>query len=272
MAKLLQLFFVLLFVTQAALSEDTSSAVTKTLLWPDGTRYVGGVVDGKRSGKGTIFWQDGTRFVGTFVDDKRNGPGTMILPDGTVYNGYFENDTLVERSEGSAIAAQAEPSAPVAQISADELPDSEPVTETEPEPEPTLAQTTTPEPEPASEPTALALTTEARQSAQDAIDVWAAAWSDQNVEQYLAAYSADFDVPGRQSRRQWEGLRRSRLTRPSRINVRITYDSFELISANTMEVRFNQVYDSNLFSDRTNKQLVLRNENGRWRILSERSL
>ena len=92
---------------------------TKTLVWPDGTRYVGGVKDGKRSGKGTIFWQDGTRFVGTFENDMRNGPGTMILPDDTVYNGYFENDTLVDApatiagkiQDQPVEIAQAEPSA-----------------------------------------------------------------------------------------------------------------------------------------------------------------
>ena len=75
---------------------DSAGPIPRTLVWPDGTRYVGGVLDGKRSGKGTIFWQDGTRFVGQFKNDLRYGAGTMILPDGTVYTGFFENDELVE--------------------------------------------------------------------------------------------------------------------------------------------------------------------------------
>ncbi|MBS03816.1 MAG: hypothetical protein CMQ24_14065 [Gammaproteobacteria bacterium] len=41
-------------------------------MWPDGTRYVGEVLDGKRSGRGTIFWPDGTRFVGLFRNDLRD--------------------------------------------------------------------------------------------------------------------------------------------------------------------------------------------------------
>jgi hypothetical protein len=69
---------------------------TATLVWADGTRYVGGVSNGKRDGKGTIFWQDGTRFVGNFTNDLRNGPGTMVLANGTVYTGYFTDDVLVE--------------------------------------------------------------------------------------------------------------------------------------------------------------------------------
>lgn len=86
-------------------AEDTTDLpVTRTLVWPDGTRYVGGVIDGKRSGKGTIFWQDGTRFVGQFENDMRNGPGTMILPDGTVYTGFFKGDELIDTEETIAAA------------------------------------------------------------------------------------------------------------------------------------------------------------------------
>jgi len=79
---------------------------TRTLVWPDGTRYVGGVSDGKRDGKGTIFWQDGTRFVGNFTNDLRNGPGTMVLANGTVYTGYFTDDVLVENPLPAASSAE----------------------------------------------------------------------------------------------------------------------------------------------------------------------
>jgi hypothetical protein len=302
MAKVLQLFLLLAFLYQPAMAEQASPAedtpATKTLLWPDGTRYVGGVHDGKRAGKGTIFWQDGTRFVGTFVNDKRNGPGTMILPDGTVYNGYFENDTLIERSDGVAIAGS-EPTAPIAEISADNIPaplaaspaakpqmasadtqsseaQSSEAQSYEPEaPQPRAAE---PKRTPPAEVAATdidAVTTlsqQTREEVQAAIDLWAAAWSDQNIDQYLAAYSAEFDVPGRQSRRQWEGLRRSRLSRPSRIEIRLVYDSFEVVAPNTVQVDFNQVYDSNLFSDKTDKRLLLKKEAAIWRIINEESL
>lgn len=248
-----------------------SAEETQTLVWPDGTRYVGGVKDGKRSGKGTIFWQDGTRFVGSFVDDLRHGPGTMILPDGTVYNGYFENDALVQQTD-----ARSEPNAPVAVITAAEVPAELAAKTTEPtaeatsgtptpdEPATTAAAEVTPEPTPT-------LTVETRQQVQAAIEAWAAAWSQQDVSAYLAAYSSNFEVPGRQSRRQWEGLRRSRLTRPSRIDVKISYDTFELIAPGRVQVDFNQIYDSNLFSDRTNKRLTLVEEAGTWKIVSEAS-
>ena len=254
-----------------------SAEEAKTLVWPDGTRYVGGVKDGKRSGKGTIFWQDGTRFVGTFVDDLRHGPGTMVLPDGTVYNGYFENDALVQ----NAPEVRSEPTAPVAEITADDVTQDTAITvaaaepvETPASPEPIatpVAENEKPvaEAEPAPLPV---LTVETRKRVQAAIDAWASAWADQNVDGYLAAYAERFEVPSRQSRRQWERLRRSRLSRPSRINVTITYDTFEVISADQIQVDFNQIYDSNLFNDRTNKRLVMIQEGSDWKILSERSI
>ena len=98
MTKTTLLVFSLMVVTffdyKLALAIESESNV-KTLLWPDGTRYVGGIVNGKRTGRGTIFWQEGSRFIGYFENDMRNGPGTMILPDGTVYRGYFKDDKLV---------------------------------------------------------------------------------------------------------------------------------------------------------------------------------
>ena len=106
--KLFQLLVILLVLAPSGLRAEDEAApdpVTKTLVWPDGTRYVGGVSEGKRKGKGTIFWQDGTRFVGLFKNDMRNGPGTMILPDGTVYTGFFKDDELVDTE--STIAASA---------------------------------------------------------------------------------------------------------------------------------------------------------------------
>ena len=169
--RLLQLLLMLLVFAPLALTaedETTTQPTTKTLAWPDGTRYVGGVMDGKRKGKGTIFWQDGTRFVGQFDNDMRNGPGTMILPDGTVYTGFFKNDELVDTERTIAASAKAaaeldnEESAAALQgtelpMEADSLVDRPSATPTqvdendllEPvsDPEPAIVQDAAPEPE-----------------------------------------------------------------------------------------------------------------------------
>ncbi|MDE0759150.1 MAG: hypothetical protein OSB45_13405 [Pseudomonadales bacterium] len=49
----------------------TAGEHNQTLSWPDGTRYVGGIKDGRRLGRGTIYWQDGTRYIGEFRADLR---------------------------------------------------------------------------------------------------------------------------------------------------------------------------------------------------------
>lgn len=318
--RLFQLLLMLLVFAPLALTaedETTTQPTTKTLAWPDGTRYVGGVMDGKRKGKGTIFWQDGTRFVGQFDNDMRNGPGTMILPDGTVYTGFFKNDELVDTERTIAASAKAaaeldneesaaalqgtelpmeadslvdRPSATLTQVDENDLlePVSDPepaiVQDAAPEPEADIVAAAAtksesiaePEPEPGTEEYYYSsdvtdITDSVKDELIETVDLWAAAWSDQNVPQYIANYSEDFAVPGRQSRRNWEALRRTRIKRPSYINLDITYQRFELVDTNVVDVFFRQAYRSNTYSDLTDKVLRLRKEDTDWKILIERS-
>ncbi len=320
--RFFQLLLILLVFAPLVLQAEDNTTIkqmTKTLAWPDGTRYVGGVMEGKRKGKGTIFWQDGTRFVGQFENDMRNGPGTMILPDGTVYTGFFKDDELVDTERTIAasakVAAELGNEASVAALQGTELPmeaDSlvdkpsailmqvdenellEPVSEPEPtivldeapEPEEKIvaAAKTTPEsiaePEPGPEPSqeenyyssdVTDITDSVKAGLIETVDLWAAAWSDQNVPQYIANYSEDFAVPGRQSRRNWEALRRTRIKRPGHIDLNITYQRFELVDTNIVDVFFRQAYRSNTYSDLTDKALRLRKEGTDWKVLIERS-
>ena len=153
MQKILLLTTCLLMVATTTAANTIPNAgydsSTRTLVWADGTRYVGGVSDGKRHGKGTIFWQDGTRFVGHFTNDLRNGPGTMVLATGTVYTGYFTDDVLVgnplpeasgtENIDADVIQASTssptrpnEMAAPLADVSEQQLQAAQSVASTEP--------------------------------------------------------------------------------------------------------------------------------------------
>ena len=107
---------------------------------------------------------------------------------------------------------------------------------------------------------------------QALVDLWAAAWSEKTVVQYLACYSVDVSMPGKQSRPQWEALRRSRLTRPRTIEVKVVYEKLKVTEPNVIQVIFDQTYRSNLYRDRTRKQLLVRKEREDWRIMLERSL
>lgn len=325
MKKLQILIFLLVFAPLGFFSEPARSAeepVTTTLVWPDGTRYVGGVVAGIRTGKGTIFWQDGTRFVGQFENDMRNGPGTMILPDGTVYTGFFKNDELIDTQSTIAASSAAEPMELTAEDSAAALGDTQlpieadsivsrqsrapantdPVDEhdliepieaiqPEPEPEPILADEPSldeqepllvDEPEPVTsdeddeldDPYATDVTeiTEAvKNELIETIDLWAAAWSDQNVTQYITNYHDDFVIPGRQSRRAWEATSTNPPEPPRYIKLDVVYERFELIEANVIDVFFRQSYRSNTYSDLTEKVLRMRKQDTDWKILIERS-
>lgn len=268
---------ILLFPFWLMAAENSSvESATKTLVWPDGTRYVGGVEDGKRAGKGTIFWQDGTRFIGQFKNDMRNGPGTMILPDGTVYSGFFKDDELMDSpAEGSIVAVE--------QATPGDEAESTGITRSVSQASPgAIAQSPGEEPEPGQpgnqapveaifDKQITALTDDVEDQLTETVDLWIAAWSDKNVPQYLSNYSEDFQVPGNQSRKSWEKLRRSRLKRPRYISIDVDYEQFELVEANVIDVFFKQTYSSNTYSDVTSKVLRLRKEDHAWKILVERN-
>jgi hypothetical protein len=291
MRKLKLAALVLFFPLMLMAAEDASTeSETKTLIWPDGTRYVGGVKDGKRTGKGTVFWQNGTRFIGEFKDDMRNGPGTMTLPDGTVYSGFFENDKLVDSKIDSTLSAT-DYAASGANSATGETRPTQTSGETTLVPQGTAPQGTAPLAASNESSTAqqeqLAVTAAPTETIfndqitslsetvkgelRETIDLWGAAWSDKNVPQYLSNYSESFRVPGNLSRREWERLRRSRLNRPRYISVDVAYGKFEFVESNVIDVYFEQSYRSNTFSDVTNKVLHLRKEDHTWKILAENS-
>jgi uncharacterized protein (TIGR02266 family) len=100
---------------------------------------------------------------------------------------------------------------------------------------------------------------------------WAAAWSSQDPERYLAFYAVDFVPDGGASRDAWESQRRQRLSAPS--YVRVAADDIEVLDlgSDTPRTVFTQSYESNTFSDQVTKSLTWGRSDGSWRILSERS-
>ncbi len=62
--------------------------------WPDGARYVGEYVDGRKHGRGTMFFASGEKYVGEFRAGKRYGQGTFTWPDGMKYVGQSSDDKL----------------------------------------------------------------------------------------------------------------------------------------------------------------------------------
>ena len=101
---------------------------------------------------------------------------------------------------------------------------------------------------------------------------WAAAWSAQDVDGYLAAYSDNFVPTANLSLQQWREQRRQRIKRPESIQVDLDNIEVLIFDARRARVRLEQAYDADHYSDLTRKEFQLVNERGQWRITSERTL
>ncbi len=102
------------------------------------------------------------------------------------------------------------------------------------------------------------------------VNDWAKAWSDQEVDAYLAFYAKDFETPGGQNRKRWESERRKRIEGKGRIevkveNIAVAYEDGKAVA------KFKQTYTSDKLSNVTGKTIVFIKSGGRWQILEERA-
>ena len=100
---------------------------------------------------------------------------------------------------------------------------------------------------------------------------WAEAWSNQDVETYLASYADRFEPPNGLTLDRWRRQRRQRVGSPS--NIRVDIDQLEVLAegADSATVTFEQIYTSDRFSDVVRKTLTMVHEGGRWKIAREQS-
>lgn len=146
-----------------------------------------------------------------------------------------------------------------------------------PAPAPAPAAAATPAPKPAPAPAAdpSELTEADKKGVLATLSNWANAWSDQDVEAYLNAYSDDFRPEGGVSRANWEALRRDRVARPSLIRVDVVKPEMTKVSeaidqsGDRVRLSFRQEYESDTFADSVEKVLELRKESGGWKIIRE---
>lgn len=102
-----------------------------------------------------------------------------------------------------------------------------------------------------------------------AVEAWADAWSRQDIDAYLGAYSSAFRPSGHPIER-WRRNRRERIGRPDWIEVTVESMTIETLDDGMARARFDQRYRSDRYRDRVEKRLDLTLENGRWRIARER--
>ena len=157
-----------------------------------------------------------------------------------------------------------------------------PVTETASPPatEPKAETKTIAKAEPKAEPKAVA-TADAGQAAkadtppaanvaevEAAVRTWAKAWAATDMANYLAAYSPNFQTPGKQSRKAWEAERRARIVGKRSISVNLA-DLTITTQNDRATARFRQHYRADTLNVSSRKTLQLELRKGQWLIVSE---
>jgi len=104
------------------------------------------------------------------------------------------------------------------------------------------------------------------------LERWAAAWSAQDIEGYLAFYSVDFVPGGGLNYDEWVRQRRQRLQQPEEILVTLKDVEVRRNTDDVLQLEVVQEYRSERYSDLTRKLFDLRHQDGSWKIERERSL
>lgn len=102
------------------------------------------------------------------------------------------------------------------------------------------------------------------------IEAWAADWSSQNVKKYLSHYAKNFKTPKGESRKDWEDMRRERVTRPSKISVKIAQPKVSFVNDEEVKVVFKQTYATTGAGETIYKTLTMVKEGGEWLIKQEK--
>ena len=106
--------------------------------------------------------------------------------------------------------------------------------------------------------------------ARSAIDAWAHAWSQRDVQAYLAFYGTGFAPEGGVTRAAWEKARRAAIERRKRILVTVSDLQIEAVAPERAVARYTQDYAADGYRETgTPKRLVLAREGNAWRIVSE---
>nr|VFK32859.1 MAG: Tetratricopeptide repeat-containing protein [Candidatus Kentron sp. MB]VFK75933.1 MAG: Tetratricopeptide repeat-containing protein [Candidatus Kentron sp. MB] len=98
---------------------------------------------------------------------------------------------------------------------------------------------------------------------------WAGAWSDRDVEGYIAFYAPTFLPSGGRSLSSWKKLRRKRLSKPASISVEIIEPRVVMLEKNKARVRFTQKYRSDTYRDTVTKAIEMVYMDGNWRFVRE---
>lgn len=107
-----------------------------------------------------------------------------------------------------------------------------------------------------------------KDSPVEVAQAWATAWSNKDVDGYLAFYSPDF-TPSTGTYGEWLAQRRERVGKAAHISVTLSNITMQRISADRAMVQFNQSYQSDKLKNTSRKTLEMVLADGKWLISRE---
>jgi len=103
------------------------------------------------------------------------------------------------------------------------------------------------------------------------VNDWVGLWSAKDTEAYLSKYASDFKLSKNQSMTSWRASRKENILAENNIAVEIKNPKVVMKSDDLAFIQFTQEYKTDTFIDVSDKILLIKNENGKWLIQSEKS-
>lgn len=102
-----------------------------------------------------------------------------------------------------------------------------------------------------------------------AVENWAAAWADQDIDHYVSPYASGTSPADVMRRDAGERLRRSRLPSLQWIETRLDTLTTKDLGGGRARATLDQTYRFNLYSDVVEKTLELIREDGEWKVIAD---
>ena len=109
------------------------------------------------------------------------------------------------------------------------------------------------------------------QAATQALQLWAQAWEEKDMDRYLKSYVPGFTPSDGKSHAEWVKERQDRILYKGQIKVQISQVNATLVNKNTIKLRFRQNYQADKLKVLSVKLIEMRLQDQRWLITSERS-
>ncbi len=105
----------------------------------------------------------------------------------------------------------------------------------------------------------------------ETIDSWVAAWTNRDVNRYLAHYAEEFKPQGNTPREIWSNRKRRIFSQASFIRVQIDELTLKQTDSKNVTATYVQRYASNTFKEASIATLTLKPQGGRWLIVNQQN-